>query len=42
MAIIKKLTGGQTTSEHFRENGHCMESKASGTDVLVWMHLHFN
>jgi len=25
-----------------REIGHCMESVSSGTDVLCWIHLHFN
>lgn len=27
---------------HFRELGHCIESKASGTDVLTNIVLHFN
>jgi len=25
-----------------REIGHCMQSLSSGTDVLCWVHLHFN
>jgi len=29
-------------AEHFKEIGHTMESKSSGTDVLVLCHLHFN
>lgn len=27
---------------HFREIGHCLETKSSGTDVLVKIVLHFN
>ena len=27
---------------HFREIGHCLESKSSGTDVLAKVVLHFN
>lgn len=30
------------TSEHFREIGHCIESKGAGTDVLAKVVLHFN
>jgi hypothetical protein len=29
-------------ADHFKEIGHVMESKSSGTDVLVLCHLHFN
>ncbi len=28
--------------EHFREMGHCQESKSAGTDVLARCTLHFN
>ena len=28
--------------EHFRECGHCMESKSAGTDVLARATIHFN
>lgn len=27
---------------HFREIGHCLESKIAGADVLAFVHLHFN
>jgi len=27
---------------HFREIGHCLESKEAGTDVLCKIALHFN
>ena len=33
--------GAMSTSEHFREVGHCLESKDAGTDVLVKLLLHF-
>jgi hypothetical protein len=33
--------GALSTSEHFREVGHCLESKDAGTDVLVKLLLHF-
>ncbi len=29
-------------AEHFKEIGHVLETKGSGTDVLVLCHLHFN
>lgn len=35
-------TGNPNVSDHFREVGHCLESKTQGTDVLVRAHLHFN
>lgn len=31
-----------TTAEHFREIGHCLQTVASGTDVLARATLHFN
>lgn len=31
--------GAISTAEHFKEVGHCMESKSSGTDVLVWIYV---
>ena len=31
-----------STDVHRQEIGHCMESKNSGTDVLVYVDLHFN
>ena len=31
-----------STTEHSREIGHCLESKASGTNVLALVDLHFN
>jgi hypothetical protein len=34
--------GALTVSEHFKEVGHCLESKAAGTDVLAKVLLHFN
>lgn len=34
--------GALSTSEHFKEIGHCIESKSSGTDVLAKIVLHFN
>lgn len=33
--------GALSTSEHFREVGHCLETKSAGTDVLVKILLHF-
>jgi len=33
--------GALTTAEHFREIGHCLETKSAGTDVLVKVLLHF-
>lgn len=27
------------SAEHFKEVGHCMESKSAGTDVLVWIYV---
>lgn len=29
-------------TEHYREIGHCLESKSSGTNVLARIQLHFN
>jgi len=34
--------GALATSEHFREIGHCLESKDAGTNVLAKLVLHFN
>ena len=34
--------GALSTSEHFKEIGHCLESKSAGTDVLAKVLLHFN
>lgn len=34
--------GALAVSEHFKEIGHCIEDKASGTDVLAKIVLHFN
>lgn len=34
--------GALSTAQHFREIGHCIESKSSGTDVLAKVVLHFN
>jgi hypothetical protein len=34
--------GALSTSDHFREIGHCLESKAAGTNVLAKVLLHFN
>ena len=31
-----------TTDTHFKEIGHCFESKTSGTDVLALVCIHFN
>ena len=31
-----------STTEHSREIGHCLETKASGTNVLALIDLHFN
>jgi hypothetical protein len=28
--------------DHFSEIGHCMEDQSSGTDVLCWVHTHYN
>lgn len=33
--------GALATSEHFREVGHCLETKTGGTNVLVKILLHF-
>jgi len=33
--------GQVTTSEHFKEIGHCLESKDAGTDVLAKIAIHF-
>ena len=34
--------GALSTSTHFKEIGHCIESKGSGTNVLAKVVLHFN
>lgn len=34
--------GAVTLSEHFKEVGHCLETKAAGTDVLAKLVIHFN
>lgn len=36
--------GGTITAleDHFSEIGHCLENVTAGTDVLAWIHLHFN
>lgn len=34
--------GALATSTHFKEIGHCLETVASGTDVLARIVLHFN
>lgn len=34
--------GALATSEHFKEIGHCLESKGAGTNVLAKIVLHFN
>lgn len=37
--------GGGTppaSEQHFKESGHCLETKGAGTDVLVLLSLHFN
>lgn len=34
--------GAQSTSEHFKEIGHCIETKSAGTNVLAKVVLHFN
>ena len=34
--------GVQEHDEHFKEIGHCLETKSSGTDVLAKVLLHFN
>lgn len=34
--------GALSTAEHFKEIGHCIESKSSGTNVLAKIVLHFN
>lgn len=33
--------GAITAAEHFREIGHCLETKSAGTNVLVKILLHF-
>lgn len=33
-------TGAITAATHFKEVGHCLETKASGTDVLVKILVH--
>ena len=35
-------TSNPVVAEHFKEIGHVLETKGSGTDVLVLCHLHFN
>ena len=35
-------SGSPGIGDHWKEIGHVMESKSSGTDVLVRVHLHFN
>jgi len=32
----------QSLNNHFKEIGHCLETKSSGTDVLCKIMLHFN
>jgi len=34
--------GALSTADHFKEIGHCIESKAAGTDVLAKVVLHWN
>lgn len=34
--------GALSTAEHFKEIGHCIESKDAGTNVLAYVILHFN
>ena len=34
--------GAIATSDHFKEIGHCLESKDAGTNVLAKLVLHFN
>jgi len=44
-ATLAAPSGGTINElrEHLEgEVGHCMESVSSGTDVLCWIHLHFN
>lgn len=41
LALPSGGTIGQL-QEHFQEIGHCIETKASGTDVLAKIVLHFN
>lgn len=43
--ITNAVPPGGTINEidaHFREIGHCLESKGGGTDVLALVLLHFN
>ncbi len=39
--MMQKATAPSTT-EHYREIGHSLENKNSGTDVLALVSLHFN
>jgi hypothetical protein len=40
--IANPGTGLPAVDVHFKEIGHCLESKAGGTDVLVYGIIHFN
>lgn len=43
--ITNSAPGGGAINEidaHFREIGHCLESKGSGTDILALILIHFN
>lgn len=37
-----QMTADPVPATHWNEVGHCLENKASGTDVLAWCTLHFN
>lgn len=43
-ASLSAPSGGGfvNASEHFKEMGHCLETKTSGTSVLCWILIHFN
>lgn len=36
------ITNPASTTQHFREIGHALESKTAGTNTLVWATIHFN
>lgn len=39
---ISVPTGNPMVNDHFKEIGHVLETKTSGTNLLVLVHLHFN
>jgi hypothetical protein len=41
-AITGAIPTPPNADSHFKEIGHCLESKDSGTNILAWCNVHFN